>query len=175
MVPWEDDRHGTSLHLCHNWWGWCFLQYQFLSGQGLHSPIQGGVFSVQRKVLEGQLHLKLSTQWIYQLWTCNSACSAGLSERISPLLANASYCLLSIFYVCFPVSLLWFCMDCFSMVVCQDSFTAESNDSTVAWLMNVLSGTFVTYTALEPARHFNFSLLSSGFAFFLGTMQCKSL
>lgn len=29
----------TSLYLCHNWCGWCFLHYQFLSGQGLHSLI----------------------------------------------------------------------------------------------------------------------------------------
>lgn len=91
----------TSLHLCHDWCGWCFLQYQFLSGQGLHSLIQGRVFSVQKKVCrrsvvpEAEHALKLLALKLQQYL------HTGLSERISLLLADPSYRLLWIFYVAY--------------------------------------------------------------------------
>lgn len=111
----------TSLHPCHNLCGWCFLQLS-ISAKVFTGSLRVMSSLCRRKCVGGQSRLKLSTRWNCQLWSCNGICSTGLSEGISFLLADASYCLLWIFYVCLRVSLLWFCMDYFSLISCQDSF-----------------------------------------------------
>lgn len=53
----------------------------------------------KRKREGGRLGLKLSTRWNCWPWACRNACSTGIPERISLLLADLSYCLNILYFL----------------------------------------------------------------------------